>query len=107
MTEHRALIARNIGLEYRRLKPTPLIEYGVAYPRENSSPAFASLLKTVEEVAPSPQADLRLIVSYFGVGQLTVTTSPTMLLIDSNERQSSEQNDVAMTPRSSPVGRRV
>jgi len=53
MTEHRALLARNDGLDYRRLSPTPLIEYGVAYIRDNPSPALASLLKTVADVAPA------------------------------------------------------
>src|SRR4029077_2033390 len=51
MTEHRALLARNDGLDYRRLSPTPLVEYGVAYIRDNPTPALASLLKTVADVA--------------------------------------------------------
>jgi DNA-binding transcriptional LysR family regulator len=52
MTEHRAARARSDGLDYRPLSPTPLIEYGFAYVRDNTSPALASLLKTVEDVAP-------------------------------------------------------
>jgi DNA-binding transcriptional LysR family regulator len=52
MTEHRALLARNEGLDYRRLSPTPLVEYGLAYIRNNPSPALANLLKTVADVAP-------------------------------------------------------
>jgi DNA-binding transcriptional LysR family regulator len=52
MTEHRALLARNEGLDYRRLSPTPLVEYGLAYSRNNPSPALANLLKTVADVAP-------------------------------------------------------
>jgi hypothetical protein len=52
MTEHRAARARSDGLDYRPLSPTPLIEYGFAYVRDNTSPALASLLKTVEAVAP-------------------------------------------------------
>jgi DNA-binding transcriptional LysR family regulator len=52
MTEHRALLARNEGLDYRRLSPTPLVEYGLAYIRSNPSPALANLLKTVADVAP-------------------------------------------------------
>ena len=52
MTEHRAVRARSDGLDYRPLSPTPLIEYGVAYIRDNTSPALASLIKTVEDVAP-------------------------------------------------------
>jgi DNA-binding transcriptional LysR family regulator len=56
MTEHRAARARSDGLDYRPLSPTPLIEYGFAYVRDNTSPALASLLKTVEAVA-SPMPD--------------------------------------------------
>src|SRR2546425_5426527 len=52
MTEHRAALARSDGLDYRPLSPTPLIEYGFAYVRDNTTPALASLLKTVEDVAP-------------------------------------------------------
>src|SRR5713226_9235848 len=52
MTEHRAARARSDGLDYRPLSPTPLIEYGFAYVRDNTSPALANLVKTVDEVAP-------------------------------------------------------
>lgn len=58
MTEHRAILAAAEGLVYRRLKPTPVIEYGFAYLKENVSPALANLIKTVEEVAPPLPADL-------------------------------------------------
>jgi hypothetical protein len=58
MTEHRALLARAGGLEYRRLSPAPLIEYGAAFARDNQSPALANFLKTVEDVAPPLPADL-------------------------------------------------
>jgi DNA-binding transcriptional LysR family regulator len=58
MTVRRASLAQAEGLVYRRLSPAPLIEYGVAYPRENHSPALASLLKTVEDLAPPLAADL-------------------------------------------------
>jgi len=52
MTEHRAIIARADGLEYRPLIPTPFIEYGFAYALDNPSPALANLLATIEEIAP-------------------------------------------------------
>lgn len=52
MTEHRAILARADGLEYRPLIPSPYIEYGVAYSRDNPSPALANLLATIEEIAP-------------------------------------------------------
>jgi DNA-binding transcriptional LysR family regulator len=58
MTLHRASLAKSDGLVYRRLSPAPLIEYGVAYPRENHSPALANLLRTVEALAPPLSADL-------------------------------------------------
>jgi len=52
MTEHRALLARSDGLDYRPLSPSPLIEYGLAYRRNDASPALAHLLATVAEIAP-------------------------------------------------------
>jgi DNA-binding transcriptional LysR family regulator len=58
MTEHRAMLAATVGLVYRRLTPTPFIEYGVAYATSNPSPALANLLKTVEDVAGLVPADL-------------------------------------------------
>jgi DNA-binding transcriptional LysR family regulator len=58
MTEHRASMARTDGLVYRHLSPAPIIEYGVAYARDNLSPALANLLKTVEDVTPLLPADL-------------------------------------------------
>jgi DNA-binding transcriptional LysR family regulator len=58
MTEHRAVIARDAGLDYRPLMPTPVIEYGVAFLRHNESPALANLLRTVEDIAPPLPAEL-------------------------------------------------
>jgi DNA-binding transcriptional LysR family regulator len=52
MTEHRASRAKSDGLDYRPLKPRPLIEYGVAYARDNQSPALANLLEIVDKLAP-------------------------------------------------------
>jgi hypothetical protein len=58
MTEHRAVIARTEGLDYRPLVPSPYIEYGVAYGRDNPSPALANLIAIVEEIAPPLSAEL-------------------------------------------------
>jgi DNA-binding transcriptional LysR family regulator len=58
MTERRASIARTEGLEYRRLLPAPIIEYGVAYRSDRLSAALANLLKTIEDIAPPLPADL-------------------------------------------------
>lgn len=58
MTVHRAMLAATEGLVYRRLTPTPFIEYGVAYATSNPSPALANLLKIVEDVAGPALADL-------------------------------------------------
>jgi hypothetical protein len=58
MTEHRAVIARSDGLVYRPLTPTPFIEYGAAYARDNPSPALANLLTIVESIAPPLSAEL-------------------------------------------------
>jgi DNA-binding transcriptional LysR family regulator len=79
MTVRRAFLAQAEGLVYRRLSPAPLIEYGAAYPRENQSPALASLLKTVEDVAPPLPADLppdtELLVA--GPARIGTTTGET------------------------------
>jgi DNA-binding transcriptional LysR family regulator len=52
MTEHRAVIARTEGLEYRPLTPALVVEFGLAYGRDNPSPALANLIATVDEIAP-------------------------------------------------------
>jgi DNA-binding transcriptional LysR family regulator len=61
MTEHRAVIARTEGLDYRPLVPSPYIEYGVAYGRDNPSPALANLIAIVEEIAPPLSGDSELL----------------------------------------------
>ena len=53
MTVHRAEIAQKDGLIYRSLLPSPVIEYGAAYLRDDPSPALANLLEVVDEVAPA------------------------------------------------------
>jgi DNA-binding transcriptional LysR family regulator len=68
MTEHRAILAANDGLVYRRLTPTPVIEYGAAYHDENRSPALTNLIKTVEDIAPPLPADLPVDSELFWVG---------------------------------------
>jgi DNA-binding transcriptional LysR family regulator len=68
MTEHRAILAATEGLVYRRLTPTPVIEYGVAYLYENREPALANLLKIVEYIAPPLAADLSFDSELLGVG---------------------------------------
>ena len=68
MTEHRAILAAADGLVYRRLMPTPVIEYGVAYLHENRSPALANLVKTVEAIAPPLPADLPAGSELLGAG---------------------------------------
>jgi DNA-binding transcriptional LysR family regulator len=67
MTEHRAKLAAANGLVYRRLKPTPVIEYGMAYLQQNRSPALASLLKVVDDAAPPLPADLPVDCELLGV----------------------------------------
>lgn len=65
MTEHRAILARAEGLEYRPITPTPMIEYGCAYVRDNPSPILANLLRTIDEIVPplpeEPAAGAELI----------------------------------------------
>jgi hypothetical protein len=57
MTVHRAEIARSDGLIYRGLSPSPVIEYGAAYARDDPSPALANLLQIVDEVVPALPID--------------------------------------------------
>ena len=58
MTEHRAAQAQTDGLVYRSLTPSPVIEYGAAYARDDPSPALANLLEIVDEVVPALPQDL-------------------------------------------------
>jgi DNA-binding transcriptional LysR family regulator len=58
MTEHRAAQAHTDGLVYRSLTPSPVIEYGAAYARDDPSPALANLLEIVDEVVPALPHDL-------------------------------------------------
>jgi hypothetical protein len=41
--------------------PSPYIEYGVAYGRDNPSPALANLIAIVEEIAPPLSGDSELL----------------------------------------------
>jgi hypothetical protein len=52
MTLHRAVLAQADGLVYRPLVPTPVLEYGFAYVRNDRSPALANLVDTVTDLAP-------------------------------------------------------
>jgi len=52
MTEHRAILARAEGLEYRSLVPKAFIEYGCAHVRDNPSRLLANLLQVVDEITP-------------------------------------------------------
>jgi hypothetical protein len=83
MTEHRAILAATDGLIYRRLTPTPVIEYGVAYLHENHALPLANLLKTVEDIAPPLQADLPVDSELLGVGPARGSRIP-----NSSSRQS-------------------
>ena len=58
MSIHRAVIARAEGLDYRRLKPSLFVEFGVAYARDNPSPPLANLLTVVDDIAPAVFPDL-------------------------------------------------
>jgi DNA-binding transcriptional LysR family regulator len=66
MTEHRAVRAAADGLVYRRLTPTPVIEYGMAYLQEIRSAALTNLLETAESIAP-PLPDLSADTELLGV----------------------------------------
>src|SRR5712671_3016402 len=74
MTMHRASLAKADGLVYRQLSPAPVIEYGASYPRENQSPALASLLKVLDDLAPSLPADLPPDTELLGEARAHVAT---------------------------------
>lgn len=58
MTEHRAILARAEGLEYRSLIPRSFIEYGCAHCRDNPSQLLAHLLQVVDEITAEAPAGL-------------------------------------------------
>jgi len=74
MTMHRASLAKADGLVFRRLSPAPVIEYGAAYPREDQSPALASLLKVLDDLAPSLPAHLPPDSELLATGRAHVAT---------------------------------
>ena len=39
------------GIAYRRLAPEPLIDFGLAYFRDDESPTMTNLLRLIEEMA--------------------------------------------------------
>jgi DNA-binding transcriptional LysR family regulator len=51
LTEVRATAAAGLGVVYRRLLPSPMLEYGVAYRKDNHSTALVQLLDIVDEFA--------------------------------------------------------
>ena len=57
MTADRAAQWAGVDLVLRRLSPTPIVEYGVAHLKDNTSLALLNLLGIVEEAArPLPEA---------------------------------------------------
>jgi hypothetical protein len=46
------------GIAYRRLLPEPLIDFGLAYFRDDESPALANLLRLIEEMAEGEPGDV-------------------------------------------------
>jgi len=51
ISDVRASAAGHLGLVYRRLAPSPMLECGVAYRKDNRSAVLADLLKIVDELA--------------------------------------------------------
>lgn len=51
-TAERAAMWEAEGLVSRRLSPTPVVEYGIAYLRNNHFPALRNMLRIVDNVAP-------------------------------------------------------
>ena len=46
------------GIAYRRLSPEPLIDFGLAYFRDDESPRLANLLRLIDEMAPDHPGDV-------------------------------------------------
>ena len=53
----RASAASYLGLVFRRLAPSPMLECGVAYRKDNRSAALADFLVIIDELAVPPPAD--------------------------------------------------
>jgi DNA-binding transcriptional LysR family regulator len=51
ISDARATAASHLGLVYRRLDPSPMLECGVAYRKDNRSGALAHLLEIIDELA--------------------------------------------------------
>jgi hypothetical protein len=47
-----AMIQPAEGIAYRSLSPPPLVEFAVAYRRDDPSPTLAHLLRVVDDLAP-------------------------------------------------------
>ena len=52
MTETRALASEGLGIVYRKLAPTPMIEYGIAFRKDNPSLPLADFLDSIGNLAP-------------------------------------------------------
>ncbi len=52
MTADRAALWASEGLVSRRVSPTPIVEYGVAYLKSATSPVLLKMLGIVDEIAP-------------------------------------------------------
>jgi DNA-binding transcriptional LysR family regulator len=53
MTETRALVGESVGIVYRKLAPTPMIEYGIAFRKDNPSQPLADFIKAIDDSAPT------------------------------------------------------
>ena len=51
MTEARASASESVGIVYRKLAPTPMIEYGIAFRRDNPSRPLADFLDAIDTLA--------------------------------------------------------
>jgi hypothetical protein len=46
------------GIGYRRLSPEPLIDFGVAFARDDQSPTLANFLQLIDEIAGCEPAEV-------------------------------------------------
>ena len=53
MTEARASVSQSVGIVYRKLEPTPMIEYGIAFRKDNPSQPLADFLEAIDDSVPT------------------------------------------------------
>jgi DNA-binding transcriptional LysR family regulator len=58
MSVPKAAASVHLGIVYRQISPSPVLDYGMAYRNDNHSEALAGFLQVVDELAPSISGEL-------------------------------------------------